>query len=159
MGNILYRQDRFEEALELYQRAYTTFLEIGEPQDVAISLQEHGHLPDQPEPVPRGAGHLSTQARAYCVEHQMPLLVAPADYNIAYLYYLRGEYTRAIELYRAAREHCRTLGDAYHQGLCDLDQSEMYLELNLSEEGAHLARRAFDTFQQARAWATKPPRP
>jgi len=78
----------------------------------------------------------------------MPLLVAHADYNIAYLYYLRGEYTRAIELYSATREHCHTLGDAYHQGLCDLDQSEMYLELNLSEEGAHLARRAFDTFQQ-----------
>ena len=30
----------------------------------------------------------------------MPLLVAVADYNIAYLYYLRGEYTRSIELYR-----------------------------------------------------------
>ena len=37
----------------------------------------------------------------------MPLLVAVADYNIAYLYYLRGEYTRSIELYRAAREDCR----------------------------------------------------
>ena len=70
----------------------------------------------------------------------MPVLVAVADYNIAYLYYLRGEYTRSIELYRAAREDCRTLGDAYREALCDLDQSEMYLELNLSEEGAHLAR-------------------
>ena len=37
----------------------------------------------------------------------MPLLVVQADYNIAYLYYLRGEYTRALELYRAAREHMR----------------------------------------------------
>ncbi len=75
-----------------------------------------------------------------CVEHGMPLLVAEADYNIAYLYYLRGEYTRAIELYRATREHCAELGDSYHQGLCDLDQSEMYLELNLSEEGSFLAQ-------------------
>src|SRR4029453_19349349 len=33
-------------------------------------------------------------------------------------------------------------------GLCDLDQSEMYLELNLSEEGAHLARQALSAFQQ-----------
>src|SRR5664280_1923403 len=76
----------------------------------------------------------------------MPLLVAVADYNIAYLYYLRGEYTHSIELYRAAREDCRTLGDAYREALCDLDQSEMYLELNLSEEGAHLAGRAQKAF-------------
>jgi len=33
----------------------------------------------------------------------MPLLVAQADYNIAYLYYLRGEYSRAIEALYAAR--------------------------------------------------------
>ena len=79
----------------------------------------------------------------------MPLLVAVADYNIAYLYYLRGEYTRSIELYRAAREDCRALGDAYREALCDLDQSEMYLELNLIEEGAHLARRAQKAFLAA----------
>ena len=74
------------------------------------------------------------------------MLVAVADYNIAYLYYLRGEYTRSIELYRAAREDCHKLGDTYREALCDLDQSEMYLELNLSEEGAYLAGRAQETF-------------
>jgi len=37
MANILFRQDRFAEALSLYQRAYATFAEIGEPQDVAIA--------------------------------------------------------------------------------------------------------------------------
>ena len=51
------------------------------------------------------------RTRRYCLEHELPLLVAVADYNIAYLYYLRGEYTKAIEMYRAAREHCRALGD------------------------------------------------
>ena len=146
MGNVFYRQDRFEEALELYQRAYRAFLEIGEPQDVAIALKNTAtcqiSLNDFKEA-------LATYrlARAYCVEHGMPLLVAVADYNIAYLYYLRGEYTKAIELYRAAREDCGTHGDAYRQALCDLDQSEMYLELNLIEEGAHLAGRAERAFR------------
>lgn len=147
MGNVLYRQDRFEEALGLYQRAYTAFLEIGQPQDVAIALKNTAtcliSLNDF-----RQALNTYRQARAYCVEHQMPLLVAVADYNIAYLYYLRGEYTHSIELYRAARQDCEGLGDAYRQALCDLDQSEMYLELNLAEEGAHLARRAHDAFQE-----------
>jgi CHAT domain-containing protein len=147
MANILYRQDRFAEALNLYRRAYATFSEIGEPQDVAIAMKNMAtpqislnHFHDALETY--------NAARAYAVEHGMPLVVAESDYNIAYLYYLRGEYARAIELYRATREHCKELGDTYHQGLCDLDQSEMYLELNLVEEGAHLARRALDTFRQ-----------
>jgi tetratricopeptide (TPR) repeat protein len=147
MGNILYRQDRFEEALELYRRSYADLLEIGEPQDVAAALKNIAVCQIS---LNRFREALATyhSARAWCAERQMPLLVAETDYNIAYLYYLRGEYTRAIALYRATREYCETVGDRYHQGLCDLDQSEMYLELNLSEEGAHLARRALDTFRQ-----------
>jgi len=147
MANILYRQDRFAEALSLYQRAYATFAEIGEPQDVAIALKNMA-TPEISLNRFREALESYRAARAYAVEHGMPLVVAESDYNIAYLYYLRGEYARAIELYRATREHCQELGDTYHQGLCDLDQSEMYLELNLVEEGAHLARRALDTFRQ-----------
>src|SRR5437899_11768046 len=78
----------------------------------------------------------------------MPLLAAQADYNIAYLYYLRGEYTRAIELYRASRDFCDRVGDTHHRALCDLDQAEMYLELNLVEEGAQLAQQAFARFEE-----------
>ena len=147
MGNILYRQDSFEEALVLYQRAYHAFLEIGEPQDVAISLKNTATCQISLNQFKEALATYE-QARTYCVEHGMPLLVAVADYNIAYLYYLRGEYTRAIELYRAAREDCGTHGDAYRQALCDLDQSEMYLELNLIEEGAHLAERAESAFRE-----------
>jgi CHAT domain-containing protein len=147
MANILYRQDRFAEALTLYRRAYAAFAEIGEPQDVAIALKNMA-TPQISLNRFREALETYRAARAYSVEHGMPLIVAESDYNIAYLHYLRGEYARAIELYRATREHCKELGDTYHQGLCDLDQSEMYLELNLVEEGAHLARRALDTFRQ-----------
>jgi CHAT domain-containing protein/predicted negative regulator of RcsB-dependent stress response len=146
MANILYRQDRFEEALALYRRAIDVFRQIGTPQDVAITLKNTATCQISLTEF-RDALATYRDAREVCVEHKMPLLVAEADYNIAYLYYLRGEYTKAIELYRATREHCHELGDMYHQGLCDLDQSEMYLELNLSEEGAHLARRAYETFR------------
>ncbi len=151
MGNMLYRQDRFEEALELYLRAYRDFVEIGEPQDVAITLKNMATCQIGMNDF-RQALETYQQARAYSLEHEMPLLAAGADYNIAYLYYLRGEYTRSIAMYRAAREHCRRLGDAYREGLCDLDQSEMYLELNLNEEGAHLARRALGTFRKLGMW-------
>lgn len=150
VGNLLYRQDRFEEALENYRRAHAELVKIGNPLDVAIALKNMATCQISLNDF-RQSLDTYHQVRACCAVgqgHQMPLLAAEADYNIAYLYYLRGEYTRAIDLYRVTREHCHTLGDLYHQGLCDLDQSEMYLELNLSEEGAHLARRSLDTFRQ-----------
>src|SRR6185503_20518022 len=85
-------------------------------------------------------------ARQYCEAHDMTLLVAQADYNIAYLHYLHGEYTRALELYRAAQEQSERVGDVYHRALCDLDRSEIYLELNLSDEAGELASRALTSF-------------
>ncbi len=147
MANVLHRLDRFEEALELYQRAYAALAETGDPQDVAVTLRNMATCQIGLNAF-QDALETYHKARAWCAERGMPLLAAEADYNIAYLYYLRGEYARALELYAATREHCDALGDRYHQALCDLDQSEMYLELNLGEEGAHLARRALGVFRQ-----------
>jgi CHAT domain-containing protein len=71
-----------------------------------------------------------------------------ADYNIAYLYYFRGEYSRAIEMLFATRRACEENGDAYHFALCHLDLSEIYLELNLSEEAQQMAREGFVRFEK-----------
>jgi len=146
-ANVLYRLDRFEEAIELYERSYHEFVELGESQNAAIALKNTATCQISLNQF-RQALDTYTQAREYCLKYNMPLVAVEADYNIAYLYYLRGEYTRAIELYKLTRERCAELGDAYHQGLCDLDQAEMYLELNLSEEGGYLAERALDAFRQ-----------
>jgi CHAT domain-containing protein len=146
MGNIEYRQNRFEEALALYQRAYEPLAAVGEPQDVAAVLSNmaicHMHLAEFEK-----ALQIYHDARQYCLSHDMPLLVAQADYNIAYLHYLRGEYTRALELYRSAEQQSEAVGDAYHRALCDLDRSEIYLELNLSDEARQLAGRALSGFE------------
>lgn len=141
LGNLFYRQDRFEEALILYRRANAAFRKRGAPQDVAITLHNMAVCQISLSAFP-AALRTYEKARTYCVRHKLPLLVGEADYNVAYLHYLRGEYARAIGLYRRARSHCETLGDQYHQALCDLDQSELYLELNLAQEAAHLAGQA-----------------
>ncbi|HWQ52480.1 MAG TPA: CHAT domain-containing tetratricopeptide repeat protein [Bryobacteraceae bacterium] len=144
-GNIYYRQDRFEEALALYSRACEELRSMGNSQDVAAVLSNMAVCSISLNDF-AGALRYYEEARAWCAEHDMPLLVAEADYNIAYLHYLRGEYVRAIELYRDAREHCRFLDNRYHLALCDLDQSEMYLELNLAEDAAELAASALERF-------------
>ncbi|MBI3669367.1 MAG: CHAT domain-containing protein [Acidobacteria bacterium] len=148
-GNVLYRQDRFAEALQHYHRAEKALRRLGEPQDVAAVLSNiavcHISLNDFQK-----ALYAYQKARSYCQTHNLPLFVVQADYNVAYLHYLRGEYTRAIELYDAARKQSELLNDRYHKALCDLDQSEMYLELNLVEEGGQLAQQAFFSFEDLR---------
>ena len=147
IANIYYRQDRFHEAAALYERARDEFQKQGEPLDIAavlrnlavcyISLNEFTKALDT-----------YSEAREHCNRYGFSLLVAEADYNVAYLHYLRGEYLRAIELYDQTRVLCEKLGDRFHRALCDLDQSEIYLELNLTEGGEELARAAFNEFTQ-----------
>lgn len=149
LGNILYRQDRFDDAYACYRRALEAFEAVGAPQDIAIALRNRAvveislHRFDDAEATYR-------EARAWCDRHGLAALVAEVDYNIAYLFYQRGEYARAIELYRVARERCVLTDDRYHAALCDLDQSELYLEINLVAEGLALARRAETGFASLR---------
>ena len=147
VGNILYRQDRFDEALTLYRRAYEQLAEIGQPQDIAAALGNMAMTYTSLNDFQKAQASYE-QARAVCERHGLPLIAVRADYNVAYLYYLRGEYTRALELYRVVREHSERLGDTYRSALCDLDRSEMYLELNLSEEAGDLAARALARFDR-----------
>jgi CHAT domain-containing protein/tetratricopeptide (TPR) repeat protein len=146
MGNIYFRQDRHPEAIALYRQAYPVLQDLGQPRDVAAVLSNmavcYTCLSDF-----RAALDAYQQAREHCLKHGLDPLVAAADYNIAYLHYLRGEYGRAMDLYQKARLHCQKAGDAYHDALCDLDESEMYLELNLGEEGTRLAECAARKFE------------
>jgi CHAT domain-containing protein len=157
VGNIYHRQDRFEEAIAHYERAYQGLLPYKDLSDkagrrpllegIAVVLSNMAVCLISLNDFPRA---LSTyqRARSFCSQHNMPLLVAQADYNIAYLYYLRGEYSRAIESLYAARRACEATGDAYHLALCHLDLSDIYLELNLSEEARDMAHEGFLRFEK-----------
>lgn len=145
VGNIFFRQDRPQDALARYQRALEGFEVAGEPRDIAAALSNLAVASIN-------LGQFSEALAFYrlvgehCAKHELFNLSARADYNIAYLYYLRGDYTEARRLYQLSRERCRDTGDDYHSALCDLDEAEMYLELNLIHEGETLARRAVDGF-------------
>jgi CHAT domain-containing protein/Tfp pilus assembly protein PilF len=147
LGTIVYRQERFEEALELMERAYDRLLTVGGPSDVAHCLRNlatvHIGLKNF-----REAEDVYARARAYCEKEDLPLLLGEVEYNIAYLYYLRGEFPTAIELYRRTRERCQETGEVYHQALCDLDEAEMYLELNLIDETLRSTDAAYRSFDR-----------
>jgi CHAT domain-containing protein len=146
MGNILYRLDRHAEALEHYEKAHETLIRLGEPRDVAAVLSNMAVCCTSLGQFRSAFAHYE-EARDHCVRHDLPLLVAAADYNIAYLHYLRGDYINAMRLYGVSRAHAQQANDVYHASLCDLDESEMCLELNLSEEAAQLAGQAAARFE------------
>jgi CHAT domain-containing protein len=147
VANIYHRQNRFADALAAYERAYRELLPHKDMEGIGVALHNMAvcliALDNYPE-----ALKAYERVREFCKQHEMPLLMAQADYNIAYLYYLRGDYTKALELLSSARETCRKNEDTYHLGLCDLDQSEIYLELRLVVEASEMARNSLQHFQQ-----------
>jgi CHAT domain-containing protein len=147
VGNIYHRQDRFEESIAHYENAYRDLMPYKDAEGIAVVLSNMAVCLISLNDFPRALATYQ-RARAFCHENNMPLLVAQADYNIAYLYYLRGEYSHAIEALYAARRACEATGDAYHFALCHLDLSDIYLELNLSEEAREMAHEGFLRFEK-----------
>ena len=147
LGNILHRQDRFDEAIAHYESAYADLLPYKDAEGIAVVLSNMAMCLVSLNDFPR-ALDCHQKARDACERYGMPLLRDQADYNIAYLYYFRGEYSRAIEMLFATRRACEVSGDAYHLALCQLDLSEIYLELNLSEEAREMAHEGFLRFEK-----------
>src|SRR5437867_1223816 len=146
IANVFHRRGYPRKALVRYERAFTQLLPHRDMEGIGRTLHNIAvcliNLNDFHK-----ALQIYERARKFCREHGMPLLVAQADYNIAYLYYLRGDYSRSLQILRKTHEACHANGDAYHSALCDLDQSEIYLELNLIGEGEDLARQAVNEFE------------
>src|ERR1700674_4115845 len=147
IGNIYHRQDRFEESIAHYDSAYLGLMPYKDAEGIAVVLSNMAVCLISLNDFPRALANYQ-RARSFCQQNNMPLLVAQADYNIAYLYYLRGEYSRAIEALYASRRACEATGDAYHFALCHLDLSDIYLELNLSEEAREIAHEGFLRFEK-----------
>jgi tetratricopeptide (TPR) repeat protein len=146
VANIFHRQDRFAEALEMYERAYPQFRPHGDREGIAVALHNMAVCLIALNDLARAQATYRT-AIAACKEFGMPALAVQANYNIAYLHYLRGDYSRALEMLRMAREASDRSGDAYHLALCAMDTSEVYLELNMNQEAGEAAQDAFRGFQ------------
>ena len=147
IGNIFHRQDRFEEALKHYEYAYEQLLPYADAEELAISLNNMSMCLISLNDFPKS---LATYERAkyLLLDHDIPLIHLTTDYNIAYLYYLRGDYRRAIEGLKSARIAGDKIGDKYLVALCYLDLSDIYVELNLSSEVHDIAHHGYQLFRE-----------
>src|SRR5262249_28996448 len=133
VGNIFHRQDRFREALDFYERACSQLLPDKDKEGIVAALHNMAVCLIMLNEYER-AESTYAQVCEFCREWTMPVAMAQAEYNIAYLHYLRGAYGLAIEKLRTARNTAQAAGDAYHSALCQLDLSEIYLELNTNKD-------------------------
>jgi CHAT domain-containing protein len=146
VGTIYFRLDRFAENLEMLDRAETIFAKINDLKSLclvyvnrAVQLTSLNRADD--------SFKYYGLARTIAVENNMPLLVSQCDYNICYLYFLQGQYTKALEMLHSVRKHMNDCGDRWHSALCNLDQSEIYLELNMHQDAIELAEQAYIGFE------------
>lgn len=148
LGNVLLRQDRFEEAVVLYRRAEQSLQRFdGTNDDVALILNNLAVCYISLREFPQALESYS-RLRKYSEQRHLQRLTVQADYNIAYLHYLQGDHCRAIDLYRETRIFCARAGDPYHAALCDLDQAEICLQGNLFKECTKLAEAALAQFRE-----------
>ena len=83
VANIMGRQDRFDEALALYERAYEQLAVNGEPQDVAAVLSNMAVCYINLNNFEKALESYHA-ARTYCELHEMPLLVVRAQYVLMF---------------------------------------------------------------------------
>ena len=147
IGNIYHRQDQFESALTHYESAYQRLLAYGDTEELSISLNNMSMCLISLNDFPRA---LETYERASkLLEHKdFPLIRLINDYNVAYLYYLRGDYRRAIEMLKASRLAAEKIQYRYLIALSYLDLSDIYIELNLSAEAQDVAEQGFLLFRE-----------
>jgi CHAT domain-containing protein len=140
-GNLLLRFDRNEEALRCLDRARRSFLRRDEQAAVAgvdsnranalCNLHRYG-----------AADRLYRRSAAWYRAAGQDGGARQVEYNHAYLFFLRGEFERALTRFHELRGEFATAGDEYHVALCDMDEAEIDLRLNLSVHAAVHAERA-----------------
>lgn len=145
IGNIYHRLDRNHEALDCYRRAEAIFSECDAgmvPQVLFNTANIHCNLDE-----------FKLAQTLYESAYQKYLLLddevgaTQTRYSIGYLHFLRGNYHQAMRVLHEVRVESLRLGDEQTAALCILDLSEIYLQLNILDEAANLAKQAHQMFE------------
>lgn len=147
VGNIYFRLDRFADNLDALQRAEEMLTRAGDSKALCRVHMNRAVILTGLNRAPEAFREYEI-ARKLAAETDMPLLASQCDYNICYLHFLQGEYTKALEMLNAVRKRVNECGDRWHSALCNLDQSEIYLELNMHNDAIELAGKAYEGFDQ-----------
>jgi CHAT domain-containing protein/tetratricopeptide (TPR) repeat protein len=157
VGNIYYKLDRYNKALDHYNRASELLGPGGDDSMRALIDFSRSNVftdTDRPDEALR---LLETAASAWD-RAGAALHAALARHHIAYIHFLRGAFGIALSEYHRVRDEVAGFGSTHIASYCDLEMAEMLLALNAFDdaaEGASAARSQFEklgvSFESARS--------
>jgi CHAT domain-containing protein len=145
VGNAYSRLDQHQRSHQYYAIAARLFDEIGDRAALAKIYLNLGYVLYRLDQFEQ-SDTMYERAEQVSREIQLGTLEEQSKYNRAYLNYLRGRYSQALQSFTRIRK--QLTASKRHMGLCDLDEAEIYLQLNLSRDAAILANRAMEQFNR-----------
>ena len=145
IGFVYAQLNDYEKAAEAYSKARRIFQTLDDQEGIARTSLNLANVLSNLDQFEQ-AEDFYEQCRKLSDELRLHDLSAEAGYNRAYLQYLRGRYSDALNSFGRLRERFEISGSRRHCALCDLDEAEIYLQLGLSEDAAILAERAVHEF-------------
>jgi len=146
LGIIHHRLDEHTQGVEYYVKAAKIFEKLGDKRALAQICNNLGNVLSMLDQFEQ-SDNFYDRAEKLSEELKLADLLAQASYNRAYLQYLRGRYSEALHSFSRLRPRFERAGSQRHCALCDLDEAEIYLEINLSEDASILAERAVEEFK------------
>ena len=147
LGNIYYRLNKYSDSLAHYDRAQSMLQNTDNVLGIASIGLNRAYVLTEMNRFDEAVQSFEL-TKKHCERHGMTLWAALADRGISQMHFRRGNYSTALRILENVRRKHEELGDARRVGLCDMDRGEIYLELNLFDDAATIARRAYDTFNQ-----------
>jgi CHAT domain-containing protein/tetratricopeptide (TPR) repeat protein len=146
IANIYHRTDDHTRAYQYYLKAYQMFQALSDDRAIAHSCFNLGNVLGN---LDRFEESDEMYARSIQLSQKLGMmdLWTQASYNRTYLDYSRGRYSAALEGFSRLRREFEAAGSLRHSSLCDLDEAEIYLQLNLSNDAVVLAARAAEQFE------------
>lgn len=138
-------QGKYVLALGYYQSATEVFQSLGETLYAAMSQINQANSLNELD-IFLMSEHLYKQARLVFEVAGLRSMVATLDHDLAVLQYARGNYSGAFQTFERARNIFTGLSDTGNLAQTDLEESDIYLNLNLPEEALRLAQRAENAF-------------
>lgn len=145
VANAYSRLGQHQRSSGYYTIAARVFEEIGDRAALAKIYLNLGYALYRLDQYER-SDEMYEKAERAAREMRLDALEGQAQYNRAYLHYLRGLYNQALQGFSRIRR--QLTGSPRHIALCDLDEAEIYLQLNLPNEAATLANRAIEQFER-----------
>src|SRR5499426_1621577 len=147
LGNIYYRLNKYSDSLAHYDRAQSMLQNSNDILGLASIGLNRAYVLTEMNRFDEAMRSFEL-TKKHCERHGMTLWAALADRGISQMHFRRGNYSTALRILENVRRKHEELGDARRVGLCDMDRAEIYLELNLFDDAATIARRAYETFNR-----------